>query len=200
MTGLAKLEEYKAPWEVDSTGAEIPEESQQVDKAALKRYLHGVLSDKARLQTTVATVTGERDTLKTEADKASRANEDDAAKVERERQEAITAAKAEGGLPALKLDVALDVEGITAKQAKTLAKSLSGQTREELVASAEELVEAFGLVRPAAGEGDGEDAAEEPRVVPGRPRVARANGDPNPTAKALPDPKDPAAMAAAFPR
>ncbi len=199
MTKLAKLEEYKAPWEVDSTGADISDEDQQVDKGKLKRYLHGLLSDKDRLQTTVTTVTGERDTLKIEVDKASRASEDDVAKVERERQEAITAAKAEGGLPALKLDVALDVEGITAKQAKALAKSLSGQTREELVTHAEELVEVFGFVGKST-EGEEGEPAEEPRVVPGRPRVARANGDPNPTAKALPDPKDPAAMAAAFPR
>lgn len=197
MTTLPKLEDYKAPWELDSTGADLPEEDQKIDPARLKKYLHGLLSDKERLQTTVTTVTGERDALQKTVDDKAREGEDDAARKQREAQEAIDAAKAEGGLGALKLDVALDVEGITPKQARTLAKSLSGQTREELEAHAKELSEAFGIGGPAGDEEEHEE--EHGQTAARRPRVPRASGDPKPNERKLPDPNDPAAVLAAFP-
>lgn len=199
MTGLAKLEDYKAPWEVDSNGADVAEDDQNIDPGKLKKYLHGLLSDKARLQATVTAVTGERDKLQTDLDAEIKKHEGDEERKERERQEALRAAEAKGDTKALALEVALDIEGISAKQAKTLAKSLRGETRDELAAHASELVEQFGLVKPAndAQETEGEPQAGAPA---GRPRVARASGDPDRTAVKLPDPSDPVAVAAAFPR
>lgn len=185
MTKLAKLEDYKAPWEVNSEGADVPDDEQVIDKTKLKKYLHGLLSDKDRLQTTVTTVTGERDELQTKLTDAVKKTENDEQRQERERQEALDAAKASGGLEALKLDVALDIEGITPKQAKTLAKSLAGKDRAELVAHAESLVELFGIGKPKANEDEGHE--EELQAAPtGRPRTPRAAGDPEPMTPALP--------------
>lgn len=196
---LPKFDEYKAPWEIDSTGADIAEDEQQLDPAKLKKYLHGLLSDKEKLQTKNATLIGERDEIKTKYDELARKDETDTDKVKRERDEAIQAAKAEGSLEALKLDVALDIEGVSAKEAKTLAKRLSGTTREELEADAKELVEVLGLGKKAGDEGD---EGDEPEVTPGsRPRRPVAAGDPKPLANTkVVDLDDPDAVAKLFPR
>lgn len=179
MSKLPKIEDYKAPWEIDSTGADVPAEEQQIDPVRLKKYLHGLLSDKDRLQATVETVTAERDEVKTKLDEKSREGETEDAKSKREAEDAIKAAKAEGKLEALKLEVALDIEGITPAQAKRLAKRLSGQTQEELEADAKAIAEDFGLGKKEAA--DGEDEDDEPPAPVGRPRKLRANGDPEPT-------------------
>lgn len=199
MTGLAKLEEYKAPWEVDSTGAAIPEDDQKVDPARLKKYLHGLLSDKVRLQDSVTTVTGERDALKTAADAEARKGETDDAKQTREREDAIKAAEAKGDLKALALDVALDIDGITAKQAKTLAKRLVGKDRAELEADAKAVAQEFGYGQKAdAEEGDeDEDGVQTPAS---RPRRPAAQGDPNPSSPSLPDASDNDVIGKLFPR
>lgn len=188
-TALPKLEDYKAPWEVDSTGADVPDEEQTVDKGRLKKYLHGLLTDKDRLQTTVTTVTSERDAAKAAADEKAREGEtaDQAAK--RETEKAIADARAEGGLEALKLEVALDIEGITPKQAKRLAKRLSGKTREELAEDAEGLVEDFEIGKKVEAPSDeDENETEDDPVAQAarRPTRLRAAGDPDPTATDLP--------------
>lgn len=198
MTALAKLEDWKAPWEVDSTGTELPEEDQKIDPARLKKYLHGLLSDKERLQTTVTTVTGERDELKTKADEAARKGETDEAKAKREAQDALKAAEAKGGLAALKLDVALDVEGITPAQAKTLAKSLSGETREALEEHAKELSQAFNIGK--AAKADDEDEDDDLKVVATRPRRPKASADPEPDTSDVLDVDDLASINKHFPR
>jgi hypothetical protein len=187
-TTLPKLEDYKAPWEVDSDGNDIPEDEQQVDTGKLKKFLHGLLSDKARLQTTVATVTGERDTLKTELETKTREGEGDEDKRKREHDAEVKKAKDEGDLKALKLEVALDVDGITPAQAKRIASRLTGTTREELEEDAKGLAEDFNIGKKAAEGGDGEETEGETSVTPSsRPRVPRASGDPNPTAPRLPN-------------
>lgn len=205
-TPLVKFEEYKAPWEVDSDGNEIPEDKQEIDPGKLKKYLHGLLSDKDRLQTTVTTVTGERDELQTKFDAKTREGESDDEAKQREHQKAIDAAKAEGSLPALKLEVALDIEGITPKQAKALAKRLTGTSREELEEDAEAIVEEFGLVKDESSqstegdEGKDGDEGNEPATPARRPRRPRAGGDPAPSTPSLPDPSDTAKLNELFPR
>lgn len=198
MTKLAKLEDWKAPWEVNSDGTDIPEEDQQIDTAKLKRYLHGLLSDKERLQTTVTTVTEERDEYKAKADEAARKGESDDAKAQREYDEALAAAKAEGSLDALKLDVALDIEGITPAQAKALAGRLSGKSREELEEDAKAIVQVFPIGKAAkAGDDEGDDEGLAPPTRPVRPR---ASADPEPDAGDTPLAGDIAAINKLFPR
>jgi hypothetical protein len=190
---LPKFEDYKAPWEVNSDGEDIPEDEQQLDPAKLKKFLHGLLGDKARLQTTVTTVTGERDDLKTQLDAKTREGEGDEQKRQREHDDAVKAAGAAGDLKALKLEVALDIEGITPKQAKRLAARLTGNTREELESDAEGLVEDFGLGKAASKED------EEPAQPGGKPRRLRAAGDPDPDTKDAP-PADMKSVNELFPR
>lgn len=184
---LPKFEDYKAPWEVDSDGNEIPEDQQNLDPALLKKKLYKALEDRHRVVT-------ERDGLQTELTQAKadlaterKKTEGEDEKAKREAQEALDAAKREGGLAALKLEVALDIEGITPAQAKRLAKRLSGSTQEELEADAKAIAEDFGLGKAAPqGEDDGDDDGDEPPVVPGRPRTPRAVGDPTPNDAKLP--------------
>lgn len=183
-TTLPKFEDYKAPWEIDSTGAAIPEDEQKLDPARLKKFLHGLLSDKERLQTTVETVTAERDDVKGKLDAKAREGESDDAKSKREREEAIAAAEKKGSLAALKLEVALDIDGITPAQAKRLAKRLTGETQEELEADAKAIAEDFGLGKKDESKDD--DDKGDDKVVPGRPRAPRAAGDPEPNQANLP--------------
>jgi hypothetical protein len=64
-TKLPKREEWKAPWETDAQGQPVAEADWVIDPAKLADHLYNLLSDKARLQENVATLTGERDEFKT---------------------------------------------------------------------------------------------------------------------------------------
>lgn len=193
----SKLEDYKAPWEINkTTGEDIPEDEQEVDKAALKKYLFGLLGDKDRLQTTVATVTAERDTLKTQLDEKTREGEDDEQKRKREHDDAVKAAKAEGDLAALRYEVALEVDGITPAQAKRLAKRLTGTTRDELEEDAKGLVEDFGIGKASEEPGEGDEAGPPA----GRPRKLRASGDPKPNERDAAPATDAESINKLFPR
>lgn len=184
---LPVFEDYKAPWEVDSSGNAIPEDEQQLDPALLKKKLYDVLTDRQRLVGERDTIQTELSQVKTDLDAARRKDEGADEKAKREAQEALDAAKAEGGLEALKLDVALDIEGITPKQAKRLAKRLTGKTREELVEDANGLVEDFGLGGKTDNGTSDEDEGQAPEATTAsRPQRLRAGGDPAPNAAALP--------------
>lgn len=122
------LDQYRAPWETEAGG------EAEIDKGKLKKYLHGLLVDKDRLQTTVTEVTTERDTLKSAAEEKSREGETELERLKRENAE--LAAK-QGQAPAetaetLRLRVALE-KGLTLTQ----ANRLSGSTQEELAADAD---------------------------------------------------------------
>jgi polyhydroxyalkanoate synthesis regulator phasin len=47
---LPKFEDYKAPWEVDTTGNPVAVEDQELDPAKLKKHLWNILSDKEKAQ------------------------------------------------------------------------------------------------------------------------------------------------------
>lgn len=194
-SALPKYEDWNAPWEVDSTGEPLPVEDQKLDPARLKKYLHNLLTDKERLQATVTTVTGERDTLRTQLDSKAREGEGDEERREREKAEAIAAAKGEGALQALKLEVALDVPGITPAQAKRIAARLTGKDRDELEADAKGLAEDFGIGKSQ----DSDDEDDEPTAAR-RPRRLSSSGDPAPTTGKLPDASDPEQLNKLFPR
>lgn len=195
---LVKFEDWKAPWEVDSDGKDVPEADQKVDPARLKKHLYNLEADKVRLQDTVDTVTGERDEAKTKLTEKLRESESDDEKRKREHREAIEAARKEGETAgtsaALALEVALDIDGITAKQAKTLARTLRGKDRAELESHAKALVEDFGIVSKSEGEGEGDE--QSPARRPVRPR---ASGDPAPNSGDLP-PADVKTVNELFPR
>lgn len=168
MPPVPKLEEYRAPWETEAG------EDAEIDKGKLKKYIHGLLSDKDRLQTQVTTVTGERDKLKTAADEKAREGETETQRLERENQE--LKAKLENPAESeevLRLRVALD-KGLTAHQAKRLV----GKTEEELAADADELLKEFG----GTGSTDGDEG-----VPRSQPRKLTNPGDPDPDADAVID-------------
>lgn len=170
---LPKLEDWKAPWEVDAEGADIAEDQQEIDKGRLKNYLHGLLSDKEKLVQRATAAESERDTLKAEKDKASREDETEVQRLQRELEEtnAKLAEAAKRDVEALKLRVALRQEGMTPKKAEALAKRLTGTTEDELDADAKALIEEFGLAQAPSGDGD-----EERGGPGGRPRPDLRNG------------------------
>ena len=174
MTALQKLEDWKAPWET-ADGKDVPEEEQTVDRGRLKKYLHGLLGDKERLQTSVTTVTTERDKLKKDADDIARENESEAERLKRENEE-LTAKLAKGTEEStekrsLRLEVALE-KGLTLVQAERLL----GSTKEEMAVDADKLVESFG------GSGKGGEEEEKDTPPTRQPRRLHSNGDPKPEA------------------
>lgn len=171
---LPKLEDWKAPWEVkkseDGSDVDVPEEEQEIDRPKLKKYLYGLLSDKVRSRKSLEETTARAEALEqqiteaTDPDKVKKL-QDDLAAAQKERDEA------KGDITVLRYEVALE-KGLTKKQAKRLV----GNTKEELEADADDLLEEFG----SHGETDGEGG--EPRLSPRTaPRRQYSNaGDPEP--------------------
>lgn len=178
MSGLPKLDDWKAPWELDANKAPLPEDQQVIDKAKLKKYLHGLLSDKERLQTTVTDVTTERDTLKAEKAEKEREGETELQRITRERDEAKAAAQAAStqSTESLALEILSEKDGITIKDAKFLASRARGKDRAEVEKDIEQLVERFGV---KAG-GEGNQQTDPPNPLNGKPQPVLTPGDPTP--------------------
>lgn len=169
------VEDWKAPWEVDADGNELPEDDQQLDPARLKKYLHGLLSDKERLQTSLSETTARAEAAEREIAEAAdpKALEDLQTKYAaavKERDEA----KKGSSVEALKYEIALE-KGLT----KAQAKRLLGSSREELEQDADELLRTFGG-KAKNDDPDGDDDGPDPRRGP-KTRV-RNPGDPDPDA------------------
>lgn len=168
MAKLPKFEDYLAPWEVGDDGKPVPEDDQKIDTGRLKKYLHGLLGDKERLQTTVTEVTTERDELKSKVDEAARQGETETEKLKRELAEAqakVNAKQEESAeMRALRLEVALE-KGLTATQAKRLV----GGSKEEMEQDADALLADFG------GSGKGEEGEGE-KPPAGRPQRRLVSG------------------------
>lgn len=175
--GLPKLDEWKAPWEVDGDGKDIPEDEQEIDKPRLKKYLHGLLSDKINIRKSLDDQTQRVQELEAEIEKATDPKQleklqEQVATLRKERDDA--AAKAKGSADALKWEIALD-KGLT----KTQAKRLVGTTREELEADADELLASWGH----QGKGGNEEEGGEGETIRRAPRRNLTNsGDPDPGA------------------
>lgn len=170
-TGLPKFEDWKAPWEVDSEGNDLPEESQNFDAAAARKRIYDLMSDKNRLQTSRDEVTTRVEELETQiselGDPADLKKLQD--ELEQTRQERDAA---KGDIKALQFEVALE-KGLTKRQALRLI----GKDREELEADAEALLEDLGV---KSDQNDGRDPELDPR---GKPRTRGHNpADPNPDA------------------
>lgn len=180
---LPKLEDWKAPWEVDLKEGDDPKDA--IDPEKLKRYLHGVLGDKDKLKDQVTTVTAERDGYKTKVEEHERAGETELQKAIRERDEALAKAAQPSSEPTpreLKLEIAL-TKGLTARQAERLV----GTTREELEADADAFLEESGA-NVGSGDGSGEDggSSDTPRATPAS--RLRSAGDPAGGAEPVFDP------------
>lgn len=176
-TELPKLDEWKAPWEVDADGNDIPADDQEIDAAKLKKYLHGLLSDKSRLRAQVDETTAEAEELQQKlADAKSPEDltklQEENARLVRERDEAKqkSSNSADADLRALKLEIALD-KGLTKRQAARLV----GKTKEELEEDADALIAEFG----GRGTGDQNSSEEDGAgVARGPARRLKNGGDP----------------------
>jgi hypothetical protein len=155
LTELPKLDEWKAPWEIDADGKDLPEDDQEIDAARLKKYLHGLLGDKLKLQVQVDETTARAEELEQKvADAVDPAKltelQQEVTKARQERDEAKNNAK--DNAEVLRYRVALR-KGLTEVQAKRLL----GSTEEELEQDAEELLASFGgKGTVAAGDEDDE--------------------------------------------
>jgi hypothetical protein len=176
---LPKLDEWKAPWEVDDDGNDIADEDQEIDPAKLKKYLYNLQSDKLKLQTKVDEATTRAEELEEKvanaADPAKLTElQQEVARVRQERDDAAAKAQKDGeaDLIALKYEVALDL-GLT----KVQARRLMGTTKEELEQDAEELLASFGGGKNAQT-GDDEDNGGD-TVRRGPRRVFQTGTDSN---------------------
>jgi hypothetical protein len=184
---LPKFEDFKAPWELDSAGNPIEADKQEVDPEKLKKHLYNVLSDKEKAQTArdaaltqVATVTTERDTLKTAAEQKSQEGLTELQKLQ-QSIEGLTKRAEQAEFDKTRIEV------LTKSKIKPEAHGLlQGTTLAELEASAAQLV-ALGLVETAStGEGNNGDngqGAGQGNPLDTTPRPRLNPGDPNPGAE-----------------
>ena len=165
------VKDWTAPWETATGETEI-------DKDKLKRYLFNLLGDKEKLQERLTETSTERDTLKTAAETAARQGETTEQRLERENAElkATVAAATNGGnddvaKENLRLQVAIE-KGLNTAQLKRLI----GNTKEELMADADELLSSFGSAGNST-EGEGGETAAPAAEAPAAP-VAEAASEP----------------------
>lgn len=166
LSKVPSLADYQAPWEKDG-------EDSEVDKTALKKFIHNLLVDKAKAQDAreaeqakTVEVATERDELQTKLE--SKADPDIAAELTKAKQKQAEAESKAAAAEARADRVEIAVEkGLSPAQAKRLV----GSNREELEADAEELVKDLGI-EPKNDDGDD----DEGRVAP-RARL-RTGGDP----------------------
>jgi hypothetical protein len=172
-----KVEDWKAPWEVDADGNDLPEEDQKLDPARLKKLLHGLFSDKERALEQVDELRTQKDELETKvADAADpKALEKLQADLQQAKAEAEKA-KSGGSLQALRYEIALE-KGLTKSQARRLV----GESREELEEDADELIKDL---RPTRSSKDDDQGDDGDRLDPRRgPQTRHRNPvDPDPDA------------------
>lgn len=167
---VKSFDDFRAPWETaDGSEAEI-------DKPKLKRYIYGLVTDKANAQDAREDALADVETLTAELDEAKKqaesANGEEAskkiAKLEKDLEKAnsrVTELETSIEQAELRKEVLGDLPD-------RYAKYVTGETREELEKSLEEVKADFGLDTDEGGdEGDDED---EPQVRT-RPRTNLRN-------------------------
>lgn len=155
---LGTFDNFKAPWESE-TGSDA-----EIDAEKFKKFLYNLQLDKAKAED-AAEEAAEKVT-KAEADLAQAKKDvgaaDKSGKIA-ELEDKLSAAEAsakDAQSKLLRLEVATE-KGLTPKQ----AKRLQGETKEELEADADELLEDLG-VRPGKAEDENEDDEDEGRTAP----------------------------------
>lgn len=162
-----KYEDWKAPWEVDAEGKDIPEEEQKFDAERARKLIYARTADLHRKSTALDETTASKEELEqqiaeaTDPEKVKQLQkqiEDQQAEIEKAKKDTKT----------IRLEVALD-KGLTKRQAMRLV----GETREELEEDADELLKEFGGRGKTGEEGEGNP---NPRKAP--KQTVRTNGDP----------------------
>jgi hypothetical protein len=139
---VEKFEDWLAPWERDKDGKKLDTPA-EIDAGRLKKFLHGLLSDKEKAQQDRDDVQAELAQAKETLATVQRENETKEQAAAREAKEQADRFKKleEQAAQRQVLDVALAVPGITAERARRLAKQLRGADEKELKAHADELIE-----------------------------------------------------------
>jgi len=168
---LGKIDDFTAPWETATGETEI-------DKSRLRKFIFGLLSDKAKAQDArdeFETKANEKDTEAKAAQKKLEdgTNPDLAAELETERAKTATekARADEAERQSLIRDIAED-KGLTMEQ----AKRLQGTTKDELEKDADDLAKTFGVTGKVEGDEDGENPDEV--TLRQGPRRGTNSGDP----------------------
>lgn len=152
---VPKLAEFRPPW-ITEDGTEV-----DIDKDKLKKYIHGVILDKAKAldsrddaAESLKAAEAERDEYKGQVDGKDPDSAKKIEKLEKQVKDA-EAAVAKAELANERLTVITE-KGLDATQ----AKYLSGDTKEELEARADEILKDFGA-KPEADDEDDEDEDED---------------------------------------
>ncbi len=165
---IEDLKTWLAPWEKDKDGKKLDTPA-EIDPERLKKYLHGLLSDKektqeerddvqaqlAQAEEALATVQRENETKEQTAAREAKEQQEKYDKLEkrnaeRDKVDAIQAA--------------FEAQGITATQARKLASRVKGDDEKAWVKDAKELVEdgfKVGTAKPAEQQEDLGNAVDE---------------------------------------
>jgi hypothetical protein len=186
---LPKFEDWLAPWEVDGDGKKLDEPA-EIDPARLKKHLYNLLSDKTRLQETVA----DKDTELAGKDEALKdlqrqhENEDQRREREQKEREKHFEALEKRDRERAKVDAIaehFEDQGITSAQARKLAKRVSGDDERAWIDDATELIDdGFKIGSKTSGTTDEVEVVEDD--LTSRPIPRRANGtvsEPKPNKK-----------------
>lgn len=169
LDALKPFDEFRAPWETEG-GSDA-----EIDKPKLKRWIYGVLTDKAKAQDAREEALESVKTLEADLDEAKKeaasANGDEAtkkiAKLEKELAEAkstVETLEKDKEISELRAEI---LAGVDPKH----AKHVKGETREEIEKSLEEIREDFGLPKPGEDPADDDDDVQ----IRTRPRTSLTN-------------------------
>lgn len=193
-----KIEDWQAPWE---------KKGEDFNAETAKKFIFDLHKDAEKLNESLKTVRSEktvveteRDDLKVQLDAKTDGDNADLTALQREnaslKGKIAAAEKAENDRKTLALEVAMDIEDITVKQARALAPRLSGNTREELEEDAERAISDLGFHvgpdKPAEkpdGDDPDDDRDDSGRDTGLRRRNLRSPLDPDPSGGTpLPEP------------
>lgn len=177
---IAKLDDWLAPWEKDKDGKKLDEPT-EIDAGRIKKYLHGLLSDKEKLQEDKEGAESDLAQVKEQLTTVQRENETKEQTAERQRKEQEKLLSDAQALIAgqKKLDVALSIPGITAERARVLARRINGDDEKALKADAEELVaEGFRIAPVQEKADDGGDGGDDDDLSIRPHQVRRTDGTP----------------------
>lgn len=152
----------------------------------LRKDIETAKDDAKTAKAKLATVESERDAALTKINEAQHEGKSESEKLAGQLAD-LEKKLADSGARALRAEV-VAAKGLTPAQ----AKRLSGTTREELEADADELLEAF----PSAGGGAGAPPSQQPRSAAGGGGHLSGGGDPTEGAE---EKVDPAKLAEAIP-
>lgn len=160
MPNLPKYEDWKAPWEL---------KGEDFDEEAARKYIYTLSSDKEKLQGRITAASTEKTTLQEQLD--AKVKELEAAQAKGDNAEVVTNLQNEKRDLSEKLEKSL-LENLQLKVADdkglplSQAKRLSGKTKEELEADADEFLKEFGAAKADPNNDDEDEDEVGPRISP----------------------------------